>query len=353
LKPASSPRSLKKTALIYLGILAVVGLATLGWLLLPSATEDYEDPRIIDVKPGSSFSAVTDSLVARGILGADTRFRFVAMVTGWHRQIKAGHYLIASGTSIYKLLDILRKGLQTPLRVTVPPGTRTGVFAAVVQRDLGVDSAEVRQALSDPDLATSLGTDTVHLFGYMLPETVDFFWGTSAEQVVTRMKHAFDNFFSERMKRRAEEIGFSVDEVITLASIVEWEARVDSERATIAGVYLNRLQKGMPLQADPTVQYAIMKTQGGRMRRLVFADYKMDHPYNTYLHYGLPPGPITNPSKESIRAVLHPGHHQYLYFVADGNGGHIFSRTLREHNNAANSYREMMRERRRQQADSE
>ncbi len=257
------------------------------------------------------------------------------------------------GTSIYKLLDILRKGLQIPLRVTVPPGTRTSVFAAVVQKELGVDSADVQRALSDPDLAASLGTDTVHLFGYMLPETVDFFWGTSADQVVTRMKHAFDSFFSERMKERAEEIGLSVDEVITLASIVEWEARVDSERATIAGVYLNRLRKHMPLQADPTVQYAIMKTQGGRMRRLVFADYKMEHPYNTYLYYGLPPGPITNPSKASIRAVLHPQHHKYLYFVADGNGGHIFSRTLREHNNAANSYREMMRERRKQQADSE
>lgn len=344
---------MKKNVLIYLGILAVVGLATLGWLLLPSATEDFKDPRVINIEPGSSFSAVTDSLVARDILAADTRFRFVAKVTGWHRQIKAGHYLIAPGTSIYKLLDILRKGLQTPLRLTVPPGTRAGVFSAIVQKELGVDSVEVRRALTDPDLAASLGTDTVHLFGYMLPETIDFFWGTSADQVVTRMKHAFDHFFSERMEERAEEAGMSIDEVITLASIVEWEARVDSERATIAGVYMNRLEKGMPLQADPTVQYAIMKTQGGRMRRLVYADYKMDHPYNTYLHYGLPPGPINNPSKASIRAVLHPQHHQYLYFVADGNGGHIFSRTLREHINAANLYREMMRERRRQQADSE
>ncbi|MGA7304451.1 MAG: endolytic transglycosylase MltG [Rhodothermales bacterium] len=344
---------MKKTVLNYLGILIILGLATVAWLLLPSATEDFEDPRAINIAPGSNFSDVTDSLVAHDILAADGRFRFVAKVTGWHRQIKAGHYLIAPGTSIYKLLDILRRGLQIPLRVTVPPGTRTSVFAAVVQKELGVDSADVQRALSDPALAASLGTDTVHLFGYMLPETVDFFWGTSADQVVTRMKHAFDSFFSERMKERAEEIGLSVDEVITLASIVEWEARVDSERATIAGVYLNRLRKHMPLQADPTVQYAIMKTQGGRMRRLVFADYKMEHPYNTYLYYGLPPGPITNPSKASIRAVLHPQHHKYLYFVADGNGGHIFSRTLREHNNAANSYREMMRERRKQPADSE
>jgi UPF0755 protein len=342
-----------RTSIIYLGVLVAVGIAAIGWLTAASATGDFDDPRIINIAPGSTFSAVTDSLVAQGILVADTRFRFLAKVTGWHRQVKAGHYLIAGGTSTYELLNILRKGLQTPLRVTIPPGSRAEVIAAVIQRDLGVDSSEVRQALTDSDLAVELGTDTTHLFGYMLPETIEFFWGTTAAQVVSRLKHAFDDFFTDEMHAQAKELALSVDEVITLASIVEWEARVDSERAIIAGVYLNRIRKRMPLQADPTVQYAIMQSQGGRMRRLIFADYKMEHPYNTYLYYGLPPGPITNPSPASIRAVLNAEDHNYLYFVADGTGGHIFSRTLREHNNAANSYRRMMRKRRRQQADSD
>lgn len=336
--------------MIFVGILVVMAGAIGAWLFLPSATEDFEDPRIINIPPGATFSAVTDSLVSRGILSADRRFRFVANVTGWHRHIKAGHYLIASGTSIYRLLDILRKGLQTPLRLTVPPGTREGVFAAVIHRDLGIDSADVQHALSDPSLAADLGTDTLHLFGYMLPETVEFFWGTSADQVVSRLKHAFDDFFTDEMEERARTIGLTVDDVITLASIVEWEARVDSERTTIAGVYMNRLRKHMALQADPTVQFAIMKTQGGGPRRLLFDDYRMEHPYNTYLYSGLPPGPITNPSAASIRAVLNAEKHNYLYFVANGNGGHTFSRTLREHNDAANAYRQIMRQRRRQQA---
>jgi UPF0755 protein len=343
----------KKNVVLILALLALTGIGSILWLLGGSATEEYDEPRVVTIAPGASFDTATDSLISRGILAADKRFRFVAQVTGWHRQIKAGHYLIGSGTSVYKLLNILRKGLQSPLRVTIPPGTRRGVFAAVVQRDLGVDSTDIERALSDAELALALDTDTVHLFGYMLPETLEFFWGTSAENVVTRLKRAFDAYFTDDMAARAAELGLTKGEVVTLASIVEWEARLDDERATIAGVYLNRLRKRMPLQADPTVQFAIMQEQGGRMRRLVFADYKMEHPYNTYNYYGLPPGPITNPSPASIEAVLNAEDHNYLFFVADGNGGHIFSRTLREHNNAARSYRELMRERRKELADAE
>ncbi|HUF10815.1 MAG TPA: endolytic transglycosylase MltG [Rhodothermales bacterium] len=344
---------MRRTALV-VGLLVAVGIAAAVGMLAGSATEDFDGPRVVNIAPGSTFDAIADSLKTRGILNAEGRFRLVARITGWHRHIKAGHYLIESGTSVYQLLNILRKGLQTPLRITVPPGTRVGVIAAAVQNTLGVDSATVKAAFADPELAAELGTDTLHLFGYMLPETIDFFWGTSAEQVVRRLKQAFDEFFSDEMRARAAELGLSEEEVLTLASIVEWEARVESERGTIAGVYMNRLRIRMPLQADPTVQYAVMKAEGSNgSRRLLYSDYKLEHPFNTYLYYGLPPGPITNPSPASIRAVLEPEDHEFLFFVADGSGGHIFSRTLREHNNAANSYREMMQERRKLQAESE
>jgi UPF0755 protein len=135
-----------------------------------------------------------------------------------------------------------------------------------------------------------------------------------------------------------------------MASIVEWEARLEEEKPRIAGVYLNRLRIGMRLQADPTVQFALMQVEGGRMRRLLFRDYEFQHPFNTYLYGGLPPAPINNPSPSSIHAVLDPEPHDYLYFVARGDGGHTFSRTLSEHNRAARDYRTMMRERRHQQA---
>jgi UPF0755 protein len=136
--------------------------------------------------------------------------------------------------------------------------------------------------------------------------------------------------------------------VLNLAAIVEWEAHLEEEKPRIAGVYLNRLRAGWPLQADPTVQYALLQIEGQK-RRLLFRDYQIDHPYNTYRVQGLPPGPITNPSPTSIQAVLNPEQHDYFYFVAKGDGGHLFSRTLAEHNRAAEAYYALMRQRRAEQ----
>lgn len=332
-----------------LAALAVIGYA--GWLLSGSVTHDYDGTRSIRIERGTPFSAVVDSLVAKEILEDAGRFRFLAKLTGWHRQIKFGHYAIESGVSTYDLLDRLRRGLQTPVRVTIPPGSRPPVVAAVLQRDLEVDSAAFIEALRDEELLAELETDSTHIFGFMMPETYQFFWSTSADQIVSRLKRTYDRFFTEQRRERTEELGLTVEDVLTLASIVEWEARLEVERSIIAGVYLNRLRINMPLQADPTIQFALMQSDGGRMRRLVYEDYDVDHAYNTYLYDGLPPGPITNPSPASVDAVLFAVDHDYLYFVADGSGGHIFSRSLTEHNRAAASYRRMMRVRRQQQGE--
>jgi UPF0755 protein len=332
-------------------VIVLSGTLFVAWLFTASVTEEYEGVRSIKITRGESFASVVDSLVGHGILEAQTRFALVAKVTGWHRQIKPGHYMIRSETSNYHLLDRLRKGLQDPVRVTIPPGSRPGVVAAVLQRDLDIDSTVFRHAMEDDSLLLSLGTDAEHIFAYVMPETFEFFWGTSSGQVLTRLKRAYDGYFTNERLARAEALNLTIDDVLTLASIVEWEARLNEERPTIAGVYLNRLRIKMPLQADPTVQFALMQLEGGRMRRLLFEDYRVQHPYNTYLYYGLPPGPITNPSPASVDAVLSNEHHDYLYFVADGSGGHAFSRTLGEHNRAAQSYRRLMRQRRREQSD--
>jgi UPF0755 protein len=330
-------------------VAALAVILYVGWLLSGSVTQRYEGTRSITIERGSSFTQVVDSLVARKILKNPGQFAFLAKVTGWHHQIKYGHYEVESGISTYDLLDRLRRGLQTPLRVTIPPGSRAGVVAAVLRRDLAVDSTEFVNALKNDSLATALGTDTAHLFGFMMPETYEFFWNTRPERIIARLKETYDHFFNDERRARAEELGLSVEDVLTIASIVEWEARLDVERAIIAGVYLNRLAINMPLQADPTVQYALMQEDGGRMRRLVYEDYKLEHPYNTYLSAGLPPGPITNPSPASVDAVLNPVDHDYLYFVADGSGGHTFSRSLAQHNRAAARYRQLMQTRRAEQ----
>ena len=227
--------------------------------------------------------------------------------------------------------------------MTIPPGTRPEVLAAVLRRDLAIDSTAFREALRDPAFAAELGTDTTHLFGYMRPNSFDIYWTTDARGAIERLKNEWDRFWTDEMEAKAAAMNLSKEDVMTVASIVEWEARQVEERPAIAAVYLNRLRIGMKLDADPTVQYALMKQDGGRVRRLFFRDYKTVSPYNTYLRPGLPPGPINNPSESSIRAVVNPDEHEYLYFVADGTGGHVFSRTLREHNRAAAEYRRMIR----------
>ncbi len=346
---------LLKPLLIVAVLLALVAGGVGYWLLYAPNTPDYEGFRGVKLPAGASFEQAADSLEAAGLLASRTSFEVVGGATPWGRQLKPGYYRFEAGASNAEMFDKIRKGRQDPVRVTVPPGTRPGVLAAVLRRDLDTDSAAFVEALRDPELAAEFGTDPAHLFGYMRPNSFDIYWTTDAEGVVRRLKREWEAFWTDEMQRQADALGLSKDEVLTLASIVEWEARDRAERPRIAGVYLNRLlgrtRSGrMRLQADPTVQYALMQADDGRMRRLLFADYRFDSPYNTYQVDGLPPGPINNPSESSIRAVLDAEDHDYLYFVARGDGTHTFSRTLREHNNAAAAYRALMRERRREQS---
>ena len=160
---------------------------------------------------------------------------------------------------------------------------------------------------------------------------------------ITRMGRTY------RVIAQADSLGLTLHQVITIASIVEREAVMPEERSTIASVYYNRIAQGMPLQADPTVQYVIQRREGQK-RRLLYADYRIEDPYNTYLRAGLPPGPITNPSKTSLAAAVNPEEHDYFFFVARGDGGHVFSRTITEHNRAAARYHALMRQRRAEQA---
>jgi UPF0755 protein len=315
-----------------------------AWLVAVSNTPAFEGRRGVKIPRGASLEQVADSLQAAGVLRHRAPFVWLARLTGWQRQIKAGYYTFSAGTSTYRMLSILRRGLQSPVHVLIPPGSRPEVVAAIVCRALACSPDSLLSVLQDSALAAELGTDTRHLFGRLLPDTYYFYWLTAPRDIVRRAHAAFLDFFTPERRARADSLGLTIDEVVTLASIIEWEAG-PSERRRVAGVYLNRLRRGMPLQADPTVQYVVLQ-QEGQKRRLLFADYRIDHPYNTYRYTGLPPGPITNPSRNALEAVLNAEQHDYLYFVADGHGGHIFSRTFQEHIEAANRYRRLMERRR-------
>lgn len=336
--------------LAMLATLLLIGGGASTWIVFGPNTPAYDGKRSVTIPEGASFESITDSLAARDILDSRQTFVLVGSITGWRDQIKSGHYAFESGASNYDLLNALRRGLQTPIRLTIPPGSRPRVVAQILARDMAFSPEDVLTALRDTALAAELDTDTTHLFGYMLPETYFHYWGTPAAEVVQRAKHEFDRFYAETIRPQADSIDLTKSEIVELASIVEWEAFLARERPRIAGVYLNRLDRGMPLQADPTIQYAVMQREGQK-RRLLYKDYDIDHPYNTYNYRGLPPGPVTNPSRSSLRAVANAEDHNYYFFVANGEGGHTFSRTHREHVNAANEYRRKMRKRRQAQQD--
>ena len=329
---------MKKT-LLALVVLGALGAAAGAWLaFLPNTTGD--EPAGIRLPSDATFPDLVDSLDAAGALGSRTSLELFGRATGWDQQVKTGYYEVEPGTSNWALMNKIRKGLQDDLRITVPGGLTVGRIGRVLERQLGTDSAGVVAALRDPAFARELGTDTTALFGRMRANTYDIRWTDDPRRAVERIEAKADAFWTDARLGQAADLGLSRDEVVTLASIVQWEAQKPEERATIAGVYLNRLLGRTPagtmrLQADPTVQYALMQTDGGPMRRLLFRDYAFPHPYNTYQIDGLPPGPINNPSDAAIEAVLSGGEGDYLYFVADGTGGHDFSRTLAEHNRKA------------------
>ena len=333
--------------IVAIGLLVLLALAAGGgYLVFGPNTPAYEDARGVKVYPGAAFEQVLDSLDASGVLAQRGTLAFLADATGWGRQVKAGYYEFDAGASNYAILNTLRKGLQTAVRVTVPPGATIERIAAVSGRRLAAGPEGMLAALRSDSLADALGVKPEALIGYLLPDTYKFFWLTPPATVVARIKETYDDYLEEHGPPKDD---LSPTDIASVASIVEWETARDAERATVAGVYLNRLRRGMLLQADPTVQYAILELEGQK-RRLFFADYRLAHPYNTYLVRGLPPGPVTNPSRESIRAVLDPEDHEFLYFVAKGDGGHTFSKTLSEHNRAAQAFYALMRERRAAQA---
>jgi UPF0755 protein len=338
-----------KKLLFVLVLLGVLGVGVGYWFAFaPNVGGD--ERHSVRLPEGTDFGAALDSLEAAGALQNRASMTTFGELTGWADQVKTGHYYIEPGMSNWAVLDKIRKGLQDPIRITIPPGTRPERMGRILRNQLGTDSTEVARLLRDPAFADSLGTDVAHLHGQMLAETFDMYWTDDAETALRRIHERYDRFWTDARRAQADALGLTPDEVVTMASLVEWEARKPEERRRIAGLYLNRLlgrtaAGTMRLQADPTVQFALMEEGGEpQMRRLFFSDYAFPSAYNTYLIDGLPPGPITNPADGTIEAVLDSESHDFLYFVADGTGGHDFSRTIAEHNAKAARWSQYMQE---------
>ena len=211
-------------------------------------------------------------------------------------------------------------------------------LGAKVKRDLKIDSTAFVNLANDKEFVKSLGINANTMEGYLFSKRYKVYENESPENAIKIFYDAFQNFFNDSLKLRAKEIGLSVHQTLTLASIIKGETDKVNEMPIISAVYHNRLRISMPLQADPTIQYLLP----GGWRRLTYTDLRIESPYNTYRYKGLPPGPINNPGADAIIAALYPDKHNYLYFVADGNGGHRFSRTYAEHLKNVNQYRKWL-----------
>ncbi len=316
--------------------LPLLGLAV---VLACSAPLPSGPPVRVTIPPGSSFRAVTDTLAARGLVGSTGWFRLLARVRGVDRSVKAGIYDLPADASAWTVLTALEAGQVAMARFTAPEGLTLLDLADLVRDRLGIPADQFLAAARDAGLRAELHLDAPSLEGYLLPETYNLPLPVTADALVRAMVAEFQRRWLPAWDDRLDSLRMTRTQLLALASIVEGEARHDDERAVIAGVYSNRLRRGMPLQADPTVQYAIELATGERKTRLLFKDLEIRSPYNTYQHPGLPPGPVNSPGIKSIEAALYPDTVPWLYFVAGADGRHVFTRNLIEHNRAIDSLR--------------
>jgi len=301
----------------------------------------FEGDRFITVSKGENFRQVIDSLETTGIVRSRILIDIAGRISGYTTKMQIGKYRFKSGMSNLEILTDLRQGSTAELIiVTVPPGLKPTRLAHILCKHLGIDSTRFVELVNDTSFVHRLGIPANSLIGYLTPLTYRFYWQTDEENIVKDLVAQFWVVFDSSLRAACTAKGLTVNEVLTMASIVENETAIDSERAIIAGVYYNRLHKRMRLQADPTVEYLL----DDGPRKLAYSDLDRESPYNTYRHEGLPPGPINSPSRASIVASLYPVHHKYLFFVATGYGGHRFSRTFGQHEKAIRQYRRVKEE---------
>lgn len=289
-----------------------------------------DDTVLYIIEPGTTLSEVAARLEEEGVIRHAGLFKILARLNGADRGINAGRYEIEPGMDAAGILDMLVSGRITADRVTIPEGLIIQETARIIRAGIGVDSTTFVGLATDSAVAHELGVEASTLEGYLFPATYRFYPEMSPEEVLKTMTDRFRSTITETYRIRADELGYTIHEIMTLASIVEQEARVAAERDTISGVFHNRLKRGMLLEADPTVKFGI----GRPDMRLYEKHLSHPSPYNTYVHAGLPPGPICSPGEASIRAALYPVEVPYLFFVARGDGSHIFSITNQEHNRA-------------------
>lgn len=320
------------TALLVIVILGAVG----GRWYADNRKPNFSGKADLFIRPQMTVSEVLEQIPDSIVLNHRSLFRVVRKNLT-DSDLKSGHYLVEKGKPSIYVVRMLKNGWQSPINLVLSGTMRLkGRIARKISNQMMLDSATVADALNDSALLASYGFTPSDVFSLIMPDTYQVYWTASMKDILDKQKAAYDAFWTAENVAKAEAQGLTPKEVSIVASIVKCESNYAPEYPSIAGVYLNRLHLGMRLQADPTVAFCY----GFTLNRILFKHLELDSPYNTYLHAGLPPGPICVPDKASLEAVLNPDRHGYLYFCASAamDGTHKFASTLSEHNRNAREF---------------
>jgi len=302
---------------------------------LPAQKIDIEIPR------GATFAQITDTLIHYGLLTDPNLFRFYGQLTGKDKKIRSGYFSVPAKLAVPDLMDYLLNAKQNVIKVTLIEGWTDEQIASRIANLLRLKKSVFDSLSKDYEFLNKFGLQQSGLTGYLLPDTYTFTYELDEEDIYSFLiRQTQEIFESDTVKNAMAAIGMTRHQILTLASIIEGEALADSERTVISSVFHNRLRKGMRLQACSTIQYILP----GPARRLSLKDLGIPSEYNTYLHEGLPPGPINNPGRKSIMAAIFPEKTNYLFFVAKGDGSHRFSATALQHNQAKAAFNEIRKQ---------
>ena len=330
-------------SILTIGLIAIFGYK----VFFKSNTSFNQDFVYVYVNSGSSADDMISS-ISSYIIDIES-FIKAAKTKKYLENIKAGRFIIHKGDGNNKIINSLRSK-NIPLNITFNNIQTIQEFSGFISKKIEADSTSLIESFTDGTFLKSLNLSEESVLSLFLPNTYEFFWNTSADNFREKMVNEFNIFWNENRVDKAKKIGLNPVEVSVLASIVQKETPKVDERPTIAGVYLNRLNRKMKLQADPTIVYVIKRKEGfdKKIRRVLYKDLRIKSAYNTYLNKGLPPGPIVTPDFSAIEAVLNPSSHNFIFFVADVSnpGYHLFSRTLVEHNRKKRQYTKWLKENR-------
>lgn len=340
---AARKKTVIKAMLTLLLASIVLGVIT-AYFFFGSNTGDLQTGEYLYIKTGSNYQDVKNNLLSNGFIQNEWSFDILAKRAGYPAKVKAGKYHIAKGTSNYEIVRMLRSGKQTPVKLTIKKLRTKQDFINLVSSKLEADSTQLKSVLTNDSILAIYQLDSNNAMCAIIPDTYEFWWNTNAEKTYQKIASYYQRFWTNERLKQAQQKGLTAAQTVILASIIEEETNYNPEKDTIASVYLNRLHKGMMLQADPTARFAYGDFT---IKRITSKQTNYPSLYNTYFVTGLPPGPICTPSKKSIEAVLNAANTNYLFFCAkeDLSGSHRFAKDYATHQQNAKKFQQALNER--------